>query len=78
MKPAAHIWTDSLGNRHDLTTAPLLSIGETAQRMKCSKWTVRRRIALKELAPVFRHNSNSIEVYECALPDYFARKLSAQ
>lgn len=71
------IFVDSLGRAHDLETEKRLSTGEVAMRMTCHPETVLRRIREKEIYPVVYINARVVEIYECAVNDFFARKLAS-
>ena len=69
-------WADSSDVLHDLTTEKRISTAIAAKRLDLTPQTVRRMIQRGEIYPVLRHNSRRIEIYECALDDYIARKLN--
>jgi len=74
--PEGVTWVDSLNRAHNLERERLLSTGEVATEMKRSVDWVLRAIRDGELYPVLHHNPRNIEVYGCAIRDYYARKLT--
>lgn len=66
-------YTDSKGVRHDLTTAPRLSVGEAAIKLKCSVKTVRRRLRQGQLGPVVRLSAADVQLYAVGVADFIAR-----
>lgn len=71
------IFVDSIGRAHDLEQVKRLGTGEVAMQMKCHVETVLRRIRDNELYPVVYVNPRVVEVYECAVNDFYARRLAA-
>lgn len=71
--PEGMLWINSLNQEIDLKKEPKLSPGETAIRMKRSTEWVLQQIRKSELYPVVSHNPRFLEVYECAITDYYAR-----
>ena len=76
MRTQSTTWKDSQGVTHDLTMTKRLTFGEVALMMRRSVRTVKRLVATRQLRPVIRYNPRSIEIFECAVTDYLARKLS--
>ena len=68
-------WADSFGHLHDLTTERRISTNTAQKRLQVSRSTILRMIRSRELYPVLKCSSARIEIYECALTDYIARKL---
>lgn len=75
--PAGVLFVDSIGRTHDLETDRRYSPGEAAISMKRSPEWVLREIRARNLYPVIYHNERSVELYDCAIKDYYARKLGS-
>ena len=70
-------WHDSLGRPHDLTREARSTPSEIALKMRRSTEWVLREIRAGRLYPVVRHNLRYIEVYHCAIDDYYIRMTAA-
>lgn len=66
-------WRNSLGQEFDLAAQPRLSPGDVALKVKRSAEWVLRKVRAKQLYPVIYHNARSVEIYECAITDYYHR-----
>jgi hypothetical protein len=67
------LWTNSLGQEFDLSAQPKHVPGEVAIKMRRSTEWVLRKIRAAELYPVVYHNPRFVEVYDCAIADYYHR-----
>ena len=66
-------WKNSLGQEIDLSREARFVPKDVATRMRRSTEWVRRKIREKELFPIIIHSEQFIEVYECAIVDYYHR-----
>jgi hypothetical protein len=74
------LFTDSQGRRFDLAHELRKRPKEAAadQRLQgFSEKAIRRLITAGQLYPVFRRNARVIEIFDCAIADWFARQLPA-
>ena len=66
-------WRNSLGQECDLSKEGRFAAGEVALLMNRSAEWVLRQVRAGELYPVITHNQRSVEIYGCAVADYYAR-----
>lgn len=67
------VWRNSLGQEFDLSREAKHVPGEVALKMRRSTEWVLRKIRAQELYPVVYHNPRFVEVYDCAIVDYYMR-----
>lgn len=67
------IWRNSLGEEFDLTKEAKRTPGEIALRVRRSTDWVLRKVRAGEIYPVIAHNPRFIEIYDCAVADYYIR-----
>lgn len=69
------IWTNSRGQQFDLSVEKRYSPGEAAMKMRRSTEWVLRLVRSGELSPVCRLNCRTVEIYDCAISDFYARRI---
>lgn len=67
------LWRNSLGQEFDLAREAKHVPSEVATKMRRSTEWVLRQIRAGALYPIVVHNGRFVEVYECAIADYYHR-----
>lgn len=70
---AGMVWRNSIGQVFDLATEKKHTPGEVATQMRRSSEWVLRKVREKQLYPVVQHNERFVEIYACAIADYYHR-----